>query len=131
MSPGSAAATRLRRWGAPLLPAAVIFLLSHRPGSDYPSVDLPGLDKVVHVALYTPLGYTLHLATGGLMGRTLLLGGLYGLSDEWHQSFVPSRESSAGDVAADLVGVGLGAWLRRRRTTHSRAIAARGTGVME
>jgi len=122
---------RLRRWGAPLLPAAVIFVLSHRPGSDYPSVDVPGLDKVVHIALYAPLGYTLHLATGGRVLVSTLLGGLYGVSDEWHQSFVPSRDSSAGDVVADLVGAGLGAWFRRRRTTHPRAIAARGAGVME
>jgi len=28
----------------------------------------------------------------------------YGISDEWHQSFIPGRDASIGDVAADLTG---------------------------
>ena len=38
----------------------------------------------------------------------ILLGALYGLTDEWHQSFVPGREVSALDWLADLCGVTLG-----------------------
>lgn len=33
---------------------------------------------------------------------------LYAASDEWHQSFVPSRTASVGDVAIDAVGALLG-----------------------
>jgi VanZ family protein len=29
---------------------------------------------------------------------------LYGLSDEWHQSFIPGRESDSADWAADTTG---------------------------
>ncbi len=29
---------------------------------------------------------------------------LYGISDEWHQSFVPGRDSSIGDWLADTAG---------------------------
>jgi len=29
---------------------------------------------------------------------------LYGMSDEWHQSFVPGRDASAWDVLADTLG---------------------------
>lgn len=37
-----------------------------------------------------------------------ILGTFYGLSDEWHQSFVPYRDSSASDLLVDAVGVALG-----------------------
>ena len=33
---------------------------------------------------------------------------LYGLSDEFHQIFVPGREASLGDAAADTIGGFLG-----------------------
>lgn len=33
---------------------------------------------------------------------------LYAASDEWHQSFVPSRTASAGDVLIDAIGALLG-----------------------
>lgn len=32
---------------------------------------------------------------------------LYGLSDEWHQSFVPGRESSGADWLADTIGAAI------------------------
>lgn len=35
----------------------------------------------------------------------MLIGAIYGLSDEWHQSFVPGRDCSVYDVAADALGV--------------------------
>jgi VanZ family protein len=34
---------------------------------------------------------------------------LYGLSDEVHQSFIPGRDASVGDVVADALGALLGA----------------------
>ncbi|HSH41142.1 MAG TPA: VanZ family protein, partial [Arenicellales bacterium] len=33
---------------------------------------------------------------------------LYGISDEWHQSFVPGREPDVLDVLADGVGAAVG-----------------------
>lgn len=48
----------------------------------------------------------------------LLVGALYGLSDEWHQMFVPGRFADPRDWIADLVGLVLGyavavAWFDR------------------
>ena len=71
----------------------------------------------------------------GLMAVTLTQLGLwiltigvglaiaYGISDEIHQSFVPGRDASVGDLIADSVGAALGAGLvvyllrRSRRPT--------------
>jgi VanZ family protein len=36
------------------------------------------------------------------------IGVLYGVSDEWHQSFVAGRNPSAADLAADVAGIVLG-----------------------
>ena len=39
------------------------------------------------------------------------LGVLYGVSDEWHQSFVPGRTAEWGDVRANAIGAACeGAW---------------------
>lgn len=48
----------------------------------------------------------------------LLVGALYGLSDEWHQMYVPGRFADLGDWIADLAGLALGyavavAWFDR------------------
>lgn len=48
----------------------------------------------------------------------VLLTTLYAASDEWHQSFVPSRTASLADVTIDSVGAICGAlWFSRRRRT--------------
>lgn len=39
--------------------------------------------------------------------RSVLLATAYGVVDEWHQSFVPGRVSSVGDLLADACGAAL------------------------
>lgn len=54
-------------------------------------------------------------------GVAVLLAALYAATDEWHQSFVPSREGSVVDVLLDTCGASLGMlvlwqagrWLKR------------------
>lgn len=41
----------------------------------------------------------------------LIISFLYGLSDEFHQWFVPGRFATFGDVLADSLGGGVGGWL--------------------
>lgn len=69
--------------------------------------------KAAHVSEYAVLAALLYraLANTILMGRALLSAaivllvcGFYAITDEFHQSFVPSRTASARDVVIDSVG---------------------------
>jgi len=99
--------------------AAIIFALSSQ------SDPLPFLppeiflqDKLLHAAEYAVLG--------GLLVRALHLAGLrpsvalvvavvvasaFGATDEFHQSFVPGRNSDVADWLADTLGATIGAVL--------------------
>lgn len=117
---------RVASWGAVLAWMGVIFWLSSKTGI---KVWNP-MTYVAHFAEYLILGLLLCLAlhlSATLDPRRLLLvalivASLYGLSDELHQGFVPTREVSvwdwltdtAGAAAAVLVWSGmLRAWMRR------------------
>lgn len=100
-----------------LLWAAVIFVVSGSP-NPFPFVPkgLLTQDKLIHAAVYALLALLVRLALAGTRlaaGPALLLAfGLasaYGVSDEFHQSFVPNRDASAGDLVADAVGALAGA----------------------
>jgi VanZ family protein len=71
------------------------------------------MDKIAHCALYAVLGAT--LASGRFRASSsvphvvlLVLGALYGISDEWHQAWVPGRDPDPADWLADVVGLALG-----------------------
>jgi len=81
-------------------------------------------DWAFHVVEYGLFGYFLAKAFQAtfefnsrflLLVITLVFGTLYGLTDEWHQSFVPLRQASARDLAADAAGVLIGSFLMRVR----------------
>jgi VanZ family protein len=126
-------------WGPALGWAAVIFTLSSFPGSAYPATDVPGADKLVHLALYSALGALCARAlllrapqAEGRERRLLLLGAVamaavYGVTDEIHQLFVPARSADWHDAVADAVGALLGAatasriWRRSRQRDDSES----------
>jgi VanZ family protein len=107
---------RILAWGPVVAYMALIFYASSQP-SVPPIVGVLG-DKVVHAAAYAVLA---GLAVRALTGRFRLpvtarvamlavtIAVLYGASDEFHQSFVPSREMDARDLMADGVGAALAA----------------------
>jgi VanZ family protein len=74
----------------------------------------PNSDKVAHVCLYFPLAFLFYLSLNRsgikkyVFLATVILTFFYGITDEFHQSFVPGRDSSFGDVIADLAGALLG-----------------------
>lgn len=87
---------------------AGIFYLSSRPGE---TVGLPApWDKLAHFLAYALLGFLLGL---GREGQAFGVAALYGLLDEFHQSFTPGREVSLLDFLADALGGALGALFAR------------------
>ena len=82
---------------------ALIWFLSSQAGV---SVPIPsGFDKAIHFAEYGILGFLL----GRGLGRrrlwiSFLLVAAWGIVDEWHQSWVPLRDASPWDAAADAAG---------------------------
>lgn len=96
----------------------LIFALSAQPGVPGLMPEIPGLDKAAHALEYAVLGLLLARAFGGGWRRVLAavaVAALYGLTDEWHQSFVPGREATLGDWAADWAGALAGAISTARR----------------
>ncbi len=68
-------------------------------------------DKLYHAGAYFIMGLLAWRCFRHLVGSPIVLAllsitfsSLYGLSDEWHQSFVPGRESDVTDWVADTSG---------------------------
>ena len=101
--------------------AGLIFYLSSQPSIDAPAL-FPGQDKLFHLIVFGMLGFlamgTLQAAHNGYQPKQLwwvaLAMMLYGISDEFHQHFVPGRSVDAYDVLADALGGLLGAWVMYR-----------------
>ena len=116
------------RWSLVVAYAAFIFFLSSLPHPLPESIQKYVSDWILHGVEYGVFGFLLIRALQGsfekkslsfLFVTALLLGILYGVSDEWHQHFVPNRHASAHDVAADGLGVFLGALLWVKRNPHA------------
>jgi VanZ family protein len=111
---------------------AILFGFSSLSRLPSPPGDLSFYD--VHIAAYTVLGaLTARALAAGRMrnvtwpvvGGAIAISSLYGVTDEYHQLFVPGRAFDLLDIAADTLGsvVGasaVGAWgiIRRRFETR-------------
>ncbi len=117
-----------------LIPAiavmGVIFLLSHQPGDRFDPYLFRWADKLAHLVIYAALCATLicvfparfrFSARKMVVAMSLLLCLLYGISDEFHQSFIPGRYPSLADIVADVSGAVLTCmfWLWMNRTGHA------------
>ena len=126
----------LKRWGPALLVMAAIFAASSRTNYELPNFGRNDLwvKKLGHLCIYATLAWTYvrGLAFDGrpLTWRSVVLAvaaaGLYGATDEYHQSFVPGRGPAWLDVAIDTTGALLGAvaaaaW-RWRRASSSKEL---------
>jgi len=92
--------------------------------SDYPSPEsLPSFkfsDKLLHFAAYAVMGVLFYRAYQTLsfknnipllMLLSIISTSLYGISDEFHQSYVPLRDGSLLDLMADILGAICGVYL--------------------
>jgi VanZ family protein len=116
-----------------LLFAAAIFYISSLEKIKLPLEVISYNDLLFHAAAYFFFGLTLMLAAypwNGSLDYALrvylilgLIGILYGVSDEIHQSFVPNRTCTISDLLADSVGVILAllaaGWLIKKKIAKS------------
>jgi len=102
---------KLIRWGAVAVWAAAIFGVSSIQGSNLPG----GYSAQAHFTEYLILAVLLYVALRPGRSRTsaallaLLIASLYGMSDEFHQSFTPGRVPDPMDWLTDTLGAGAGA----------------------
>ena len=109
----------------------MIFFLSHQPGDFSHLPQFIGIDKLLHAIAYGILAaaflYGLHplpQPSGRAVISVIVVSfcTLYGISDEYHQSFIPGRFVSVWDVAADGFGALLvvGWWFKHKAGTGHR-----------
>ena len=112
------------RWFPALVWMGVIFRLSAIPGSRLPG----GYSQLGHFVSYAILGALLAWPLSRMRSRgeavavAVLLASLYGITDEFHQAFVPMRTPDIADWGVDTLGALAGAiaW------TASSRVARRG-----
>ncbi|HLB68777.1 MAG TPA: VanZ family protein [Thermoplasmata archaeon] len=122
-------------WGAVVAYAAAIFVASSFPAPAPEVAQVPVSDKALHALEYglLALGLAIALATTRdprIRSRSALLAfiaaALYGVSDEFHQTFVPSRVGDLIDLAWDVTGAAIAAV-----AYHVVALCVRGRAVSD
>ncbi len=103
----------LSLWLPVLIQMGLIFYFSSQP-SGSPALDrFPLPAKIGHLGGYGLLGFLLYRAFNEncfewnrqAAGYSFITAFFYGLTDELHQSFVPGRNASAGDVLINAAGI--------------------------
>ena len=95
---------------APLIVMAIIFFLSHQPRVMDGLPQISGLDKILHFIAYFTLALSWILSLSknkvpSLVSKTFVFSMLFALSDEFHQTFVPTRSFEILDLVADAAGI--------------------------
>jgi VanZ family protein len=97
-----------------------IFFWSARPAITASAVDWQDftVKKTAHIVEYFLLGILVFRAFKGATRMasfqalvTIVWCGVYAISDELHQSFIPGRTATIRDVLIDLAGSSLGSFL--------------------
>lgn len=121
-----------RGWLWPAALATVIVVASGRGQVAAP--DIVNFDKVAHFFIFGLLA-TLVARNGFVPGRAwvpIVAVSVFGLTDEWHQSFTPGRSVEFDDWLADTLGAAVAvtvyAHWPRYRTTLERALWRRRQG---
>lgn len=106
------------RWCPAVLCMALIFYFSHQPSSRLESY-LPWFQKMIpwmdnfdwgHLVAYFVLGITVYFGVGPRWahrkGRitTVIICTVYGVLDEYHQTFIDGRTAELTDILNDALG---------------------------
>ncbi len=100
----------------------VIFYTSTIPGRNLPSI-FPSQDVLFHIIAYMALGFFFSRALKNSFSNlqrwqmvlfAVLFGLVYGISDEFHQLFVPYRIVSGMDIFVDTLGSFIGGLLYKK-----------------
>lgn len=94
---------------------ALLFYLSTRNQNELPQFDFPFSDKIFHFVYYLGLGFVSARLSFFWLGKdpsrkrlaqlsAVLAVLIYGLIDEWVQSFSPGRDVEFWDIFADFLG---------------------------
>jgi hypothetical protein len=119
---------RVLRWPFALAWMALIFAGSSVPMEVATTPPPIPFDKVAHFGEYSVLAFLFvgvarrHVRGGRisalLVAGCIVLGAMYGASDEFHQRYTPGRDPALDDLAADTIGSIAGAlaaaWLLPR-----------------
>lgn len=109
-SPAPVAVSRVR-WVQlvwPLLVAALVIVASSRSRVAAPA-GIANIDKIGHFLVYGLLATLVCRMRPGWRGAVigLVAASIFGVTDEWHQSYVPGRSSDPMDWVADTLGAAL------------------------
>jgi len=102
---------RAVRWIPVAVWAAVIFVMSSRPGSTLPggySVQAHFIEYFIFGALLFRALRVRHGAVAAI-ALAVVVGSLYGITDEFHQMFVVMRTPDVTDWGVDTIGTIAGA----------------------
>ena len=113
---------------------ATIFYLSSLHSIDI-DLGFSAQDKLFHMAAYGVLGIfilgSMPLDDLGYnfnqVALATFVATLYGITDEWHQAYVPGRSSDPLDVVADCIGALLATLLARALIRRLRRATAQAT----
>jgi VanZ family protein len=109
--------SRFLRYWLPLIAYCLFIFLQSSSDSPLELSAFSHMDKVLHAGAYGLLGILFYRAyrsrwpnaSGWTMANaSLLSAAFYGLTDEFHQYFVPGRSADPWDWLADTIGAMLG-----------------------
>lgn len=100
----------------------VIFFLSHQSKlPEVPTLSGQVTSVLGHFSVYFGLAVLTWWALGEFdlssrqrVGIAIAVAVLYGISDEWHQSFIPGRTPDWRDVLTDAIGAAVGLFIVTR-----------------
>ena len=107
---------------------SLIFCALHEAQAALLGSDVDIVSICAHFCEYTIFGALLvnalhyHMPLKKALIFALLCGSLYGVSDEFHQYFVPDRACDPFDWLTDTCGSLFGAWLMTRWFVHKKSV---------